>query len=167
MSKIKRNNVVTLSVIKMVQSSAFKDVNGGIRSKKLNFADSFRPVYYCSRVFGLMPYSIVYDSNGDVQEPKVRALDFLWFVISMCVYTSMAIILYRTINLPQESNTSAYILILGDCVLLIFALIFGAQIIGMDMFNRFRFIDIQKNINTFDKEARHYSSKVLLFNRLI
>lgn len=150
----------------MVQPSAFKNVNQENRSKNLNFADSFRPIYYFSRVFGLMPYSIIYDSNGDVQEPKVRTLDVLWFVISMCIYILMAVILYQEMNI-SNLNTSVYILLLGEFVLLMLTLIFGAQVIGMDMCNRFRIIDILKKINTFDKEARHFSRKVLLFDRLI
>lgn len=119
----------------------------------VTFTHSFRPIYYFARIFGSMPYTIYCDSNGNAHEPKVRIVDGVWFVISMCIFLSMAFFSYRNMESLQNPNTSSYILILGDQILLILCLIFGAQIIGMDMLNRDKLVDILKKITAFDKEA--------------
>lgn len=47
-------------------------------SKKIDFAYNFRPNYYISRVFGLMPFTIAYDLNGDIQGAKFTKFDRLY-----------------------------------------------------------------------------------------
>lgn len=49
-----------------------------LNSKEYDFAHCFRPIYYCSRIFGFMPFSIVYDSSAAIHKPSPRAFDLLW-----------------------------------------------------------------------------------------
>lgn len=132
----------------MVQNS----VNEKSVKSELNFAYSFRPIYYFSRVFGLMPFSVKYDSNGQPQMPRVGILDSLWFVTTICVYLSMAYISYQQMTLPQDPNAPK-VLVFSEYLLQILGLVYGALIIGMDLCNRFKLVDVLKQLTTFDKEA--------------
>lgn len=117
-----------------------------------SFAYSFRPIHYFSRAFGLLPFSVALDSNGNIQKARVSLFDALWFVISISLYLIMAFICYQNIKLPQDQNVS-YILATGDAMFLIAGLIYGAIIITIDMFNRFRIIDILRMFTAFDSEV--------------
>lgn len=59
--------------LKFVKKKAFP--------KETDFVKSIRPIYYFSRVFGFLPFSIEFDSKGEVQNARISAFDFLWFVI--------------------------------------------------------------------------------------
>lgn len=122
--------------------------------KVLNFAYSFRPVYYLSRVFGLMPFSIEYDLNDRPQLPRVKRLDAMWFAIAICLYLSMAYVSYQKLNLPQDSSVP-YILFLGEHLFQILDLVYGALIIGLDMCNRYKLVNILKKLILFDEEVRN------------
>lgn len=149
------NNKVPITPVKVDHSSIFgppvslKKVS---ESKKANFSCSVRPIYYFSRAFGLCPFTLVYDSNGDIQEARVTTLDIIWFLISTILYLFMAFFCYANMHRPQDTGESQ-ILLIGDYAHLIFGLINGAIMVSLDMFNRHKFIDFIKKIITFDKEV--------------
>lgn len=157
-------------VIKMVHCSnrsQFKIDEKKINSKNVNFVFSIRPVYHFSRACGLMPFSIIENSNGEVQEPRISVFDGLWFTISLCMQSAMAYIFYQNAKITMDPNTKSYFLVLGDYMLYIIVMIYGILVRGMDLFNRFKLIDIMKKFNTFDKEASYNncpcSSSVYIF----
>lgn len=115
-----------------------------------NFAYCFRPIYYFSRIFGLLPFTIIYDWNGDHQEARVEIIDFVWFIVSILMYLLMAVYCYMAFS-PDRSEKS-YILDSGDYILLILGSIISAVYVAMDMHNRHILIDIMKRIATFDKD---------------
>lgn len=132
----------------MAQSSA-------LNLNKYNFLYSFRPVYYFSRVFGFMPFTMVCGSNGTIQGPAVRLLDIFWFLISICLYISSALLSFQNAQFPKNfDNTESLILITADYFILLSGLAFGVVVIVMDMFNRYKFVEILQNINTFDAEVQ-------------
>lgn len=118
--------------------------------KNFDFAYCFRPVYYFSRIFGFMPFTIVYNSNGAIQGPKIRVFDILWFILSIFLYILSTFMPFRHINYPI--NTS-FVLIVGDFLLLKLSLIFSILNVVMDMCNRFKLVDILKNVNSFDEKV--------------
>ena len=121
-------------------------------SNKFRCSYSIRPIYYFSRAFGLFPFTVVTDTNGDVQGARVTLFDFLWFLISICLYLLMASYCFINIHRPQNPGES-YILMLGDYALLIIGLIYGAVIIALDMYNHRTFIELMKNLMSFDDEV--------------
>lgn len=129
-----------------------------VRFQPLNFASIYRPVYYLSRFFGLMPFSMTLNSNGDIHEPKVTAFDCLWFIISIGIYIVCAIIAFGNIihSTRADLESSLHLIILADHLLLIVGLLIGAFIIAMDMFNRFKIVNILKLFNSFDREVRDF-----------
>lgn len=116
--------------------------------RKYNFASVFWPIYYFSRVFSFMPFTIVYDSMGEVREPKVTVLDMLWFLISLCAYlvaiTGGSYSFNKLSKLNTQVNTIYY------------TSEFTFGIIGMirDMRNRYKLIDILQTFIQFDKEVK-------------
>lgn len=125
-----------------------------LKSEKFNFFYSFRPVYNFARTFGFMPFTIVCNSNGSIHGPNIRIFDILWFIIAITIYILSAIVvLQNTEHLEIGSRIESAILKITDYLLLVLMLFFGAIIIGMDMFNRFKLVDILKSINTFDEEV--------------
>lgn len=119
--------------------------------KQFDFAYTFQPVYYFSRVFGFMPFTIEYDTNGKIHGPKLRLIDILWFILAIFLYILSIIVHFR--NVEQYSKDSSFILIYGDYLILKLNLIFIILIVVLDMCNRFKLIDILKNINTFDEKV--------------
>lgn len=145
--KNRRNSSIS-SLIKIVQISSNNDKettrNDG-HVKKFNFMSSFRPVYCVSRLFGLMPFSFIYDSNGDVLQSKVTRLDGLWLVISICFYTLTAYYM----PLFNKVKLTFYLKYICEIV----AFICTDLAIIVDLYNRSKFIDIFKKITIFDKEV--------------
>lgn len=153
MIDINSESLATTSVINDVEVSVDNQMpvaKNDVKLEKPNFALSFRPIYYCSRVFGLMPFTIIYDSNDNVQKPKVGLLDSLWFLISICSYLIMAYISCQRSAIYQNIP---YVFSFGVFMIFLSSQIFGALIIVMDMCNRFRLVDILKKIVIFDKEV--------------
>lgn len=128
-----RKSTIKVSTVKMSHSAELdQSLKKNIPLKKMTFSYSLRPIYYFSRIFGLLPFTIVYDTNGDVYEARVTCFDILWFIISVCLYLLLALFSYTNIQLPEGPNVSP-ILVLGDYVLLITGLLYGAIIIVFDM----------------------------------
>lgn len=128
-----------------------------LHSKTNKFASSLRPMYSFSRCFGLLPYSIVINSNGDIQGTKLGAFNLLWFIISVCFYLILAYVCYRDIGSVQHfrNRSESYAVVLGDYLILIQGLIYCALVIIFDMINRFKLISILKDFADFDNEVRY------------
>lgn len=121
---------------------------------KMNFGSVFRPLYYLSRIWGMAPFSITTNSNGEVQKPKIHLFDGLWFLITICVYlffTNYAWNAFQTSrgNLDKET----WILILSARLLAIFAFVYGILMVIINVCNRFKLITMVKMFNRFDKEV--------------
>lgn len=121
-----------------------------LRAENTNFLHAFSPIYYVSRVFGLMPFSIVCRT---VRKPHVNIFDGIWFLLSILLYISLAINSYRNMKFPDEKNTASFIINVGDSLLLNVGLIYAALIIIFDMHNRFKLIEILNKFIAFDKEV--------------
>lgn len=138
----------------MFEKSPAESNSTVVNSRKFNFFYSFRPIYYFARTFGFMPFTLVFNSNGSIQGPNVRIFDILWFIIAIAIYILSAIVVLQNTELAEiGSNIESAILKNTDFVLLVFMLFFGALIIVMDMYNRFKIFTIIKSINTFDEEV--------------
>lgn len=123
---------------------------------ELNFGHCFKPIYYFSRMFGFMPFTIVFDSDGKIQTARIRAMDILWFMITIVLYLSSA--LYFVI-FSYHQTWPVKTIILINCTRLTYMMrkLFNIVSIGDILHNRFRLIEILKKINTFDeKESFHF-----------
>lgn len=121
-------------------------------STKEGFSYSLKPIYFFSRAFGLLPFSVISNSKGEIQKAQVKVFDLVWFAISICVYLYCAQFYGSNLEIQDEQNDS-YILDLGDSLILIIDLVAGAVTVALDMRNRSRFIDILKNLTSFDKKV--------------
>lgn len=144
-----------LSALYSINTSPFSppvSINKPTDGPQINFLFSIRPIYYFSRICGLMPFTIVQSSTDDIQTVRVTKLDFLWFITSVSLYSLMAIVCFQTTNYEGNSNKSE-VLLIGDRLLLTISLMTSVMKIFFDMFNRFRLIDIWKKLAYFDKEV--------------
>lgn len=124
-------------------------------TKPCDIVFSYKPIYYCSRVFGLLPFSLAYDSNGEIKAPKISKFDAVWFVLSIAIYLVFANVI--PMHLQKNAFVPAPILIMGYRLLLMFGLIYGAVMIVENMSSRFKFVKILKMFTGFDREARFFS----------
>lgn len=135
--------------------------------RQMDFWDGFKPVYYFSRAFGLLPFSIRRNSNGDIQEPKVNRLDGLWFLLTIVVFLSASYFVHQYIS-AFNSKTGTYVAIILDDLHVVSSLAFGALMIAMDMCNRLKIVELWKHFISFDKEVstfeeRKYKSIAIFF----
>lgn len=149
-SCLKKISVFYIWLIEMAQPNITVDIHC---SKKLDFVHCFRPVYYFSRIFGYMPFTFIYDSNGTIQELKVRVLDILWLILSIFIHIFIAIIYFRNEGFAIFNGTSD-IIIKSDIYLMVLWLIFIILSITMDMCNRSNLMEILKKFNNFDENVR-------------
>lgn len=133
---------------------SFASANKQLHLSKNDVIYSCRPIYLFSRILGLLPFSIGRDSNGEVQKSKLNVFDILWFVISISVYLFLAYYYTQTAQIGMNSNDS-YFLSINDDIGIILGLVFGAISIGINMYNRSRFIDIIKGFSMVDKKVGH------------
>lgn len=129
-------------------------------NKRHNFAYSIQPVYYSSRIFGFMPFTIVYDSKGKIREPIILSFDILWFIVAICLYILAITIQFENMEFFLQTS---FVLIAGDYVMLKLSLALSVLVIIMDMYNRHKLMFIFKNIDKFDGKV----SNSLFCNQLI
>lgn len=105
---------------KMAKSNSENNVHIDNSNQKVSwpkdtFAHGFRPIYIISRAFGLMPFSITFQSNGDVQKSNVSKFDVLWFAIWLCLFLFGIWFVLTAADIQQsDSKTFSMITLLGD-----------------------------------------------------
>lgn len=127
------------------------------RSKETMFT-GFQPIFRICRVFGLLPFSIVFNLNAEIESCKVKRVDCVWFAISICVYLPLVIFNYHVLclNIDKHQRNATFVLIMGNYLLQLFTLISTALFFIVNMYNRDKFVDILKNLEHFDKEASEF-----------
>lgn len=126
---------------------------------KNNLLTNLQPVYFFARFFGLLPFSLVCDENGDIKRTRVKVFDLIWFTISISVYMCL-IYLYQTeIDFSHGSKT----LVFCDTVNDLIQLVLPPCICCWDMYNRPQFVDVLKKLTSFDKEVWIPCSSVSTF----
>lgn len=114
--------------------------------------DCIKPVYFVSRMCGLMPFSIRCDSNGQVQEARVGPFDALWFIGA--ITTNLALIVFTVTLLREQPIANEFLILhLGSRVLTIAAYVGIIFAIILDMVHRKGLIKILKDLLTFDKNV--------------
>lgn len=118
---------------------------------EFDFSHSFRPTYVVSRIFGQLPFSIVYHPNGDVHRPVINKLDALWFLVSISVFFYIMFSTFEFINMEENSIKTFTDL----CYIFVFVTssTLGLSSIVFDMCFRFKFVDNFKRMAIFDKKA--------------
>lgn len=150
MEKFRQEGHPAIIMVKTSANNENSPIENEIPVKRINFLYIFRPIYYFSRISGLMPFSITYGANGEVQRPKITILDGIWFVISIFVNSLQVYLTLRVMFVKQTSPT--FVMILGNTFLLM-TTIYGVGAVAMDMCNRFKFIEILKSLAIFDNQV--------------
>lgn len=136
-----------------------------------NFPSSFKVNYYFLRALGLWPFSFVRDPSGKIQKPKVTKIDFLWFIISTLLYLSTSIVFFK-ISLKfatKFEQMNDYVLNITnrvDFIRIVFSFIFVALLISIDMFNRFKLVNVLETFAKFDESVRILLDAMPFFYKL-
>lgn len=147
------NRIVSaMEVVNAAVNTKIKTAKINVTSKELNFAYSFRPIYYFSRIFGLMPFTITYYPNGRVKGARVNSIDGIWLVISINVYLISAAFSYQTMKVWVDQSAPVLVFYFGYLIQII-RLFFGGFIIALDLFNRFKLVGILKKLSIFDRKV--------------
>lgn len=126
-----------------------------VQPVKLSFEYCLRPIYYISRMCGLLPFSIRRNSNGEIKEPRITILDCLLLTLSIIWYLFLTYNSFHDIRYWPNLNKSQ-VLTVSNYSLLIMGLIFGTITITMDLINRSRLVDILRKFIKFDKNVIIY-----------
>lgn len=122
--------------------------------KCTNFGSIFRPLYYLSRVWGLAPFSIVTNPNGEVQKAKIRLYDVLWFLIAIYVHLFfMNSVLNKFKTAKEKIKRDTWILLVSARAMEVFTFAHGILTIVMNICNRFKLISIVRMFIRFDREV--------------
>lgn len=123
-------------------------------SKTMNFGSVFRPLYHLSRVWGLAPFSIASNPNGELQNPKIGFSDGVWLLTTILIYLSFASYSLNAFQTARKTlNRGTWILILCARILALFAFVYGILTIIISLCNRFKLINIVKMFARFDEEV--------------
>lgn len=132
-----------------------------------NVQHNFKAIYYFSRCFGLWPFTIAYNANGSIKEACLCQFDYLWFLISICVYLTALHFTYEHIKTLQFLNEKAFFSHLIYNLIQIPPLLLGVIGSVFDMLNRRRLVNILKKFTIFDEEVRFcYNEKEKFVNRV-
>lgn len=121
-------------------------------SNKPNLVSSLRPFYFFSRAFGLLPFSVKFDTSGEIQTAQVSGFDVVWFGISISIHFFLIFAFFQIVIFSQDPSAS-YVLYFGNDIFNLAGLIFGIITMIMDMCNRSKLVEILKGFTNFDKEA--------------
>lgn len=128
---------------------------------------SFRSVYYFSRIFGLWPFSIARNSNGSIRRARVRPADALWFLISFCLYSVAIYYTYMDITTTRLENRKSFVFLLLNVYQIVY-LFFGSCVIVLDLLHRNKLIEILKKFDIFDNEVclSFFDEAIFVYNTL-
>lgn len=122
--------------------------------KPLTFYDCSRPVYLMSRLFGLFPFTVHYDSNGCMQRAAVGAFDGVWFIGAITLNLFLAYLMLIQVKSSIEEKSSAKF-IAGRIIFTVNFVMVVAFIV-LDMINRHRLVNTIKEIIKFDTSVRKF-----------
>lgn len=122
-------------------------------SRDFNFVYGFCPIYYFSRLFGLVPFTLVYNSNGTIEGQQIKVFDIMWFVISITINLIMTFMISGSTQYLNHVKSTSYILEGGDHLLLLLSAVFNIILILFGMSIRFKMVEILINIDNFDAKV--------------
>lgn len=122
--------------------------------KAMSFGSVFRPLYYSSRIWGLAPFSIATNANGEIQKPKIRLCDGLCFLATIYVHLCLMDSVWNKFNTTKEKRQKGtWILLISARAMEIFTFGYGILTVSMNICNRFNLIAIVKMFIRFDREV--------------
>lgn len=141
----------------MEQSSVanhFRITTGNASKQNFSLMHSYRPIYIVSRTFGQMPFSITYHSNGDIHRPVITKLDALWFLLSLSAIICFAYFGFLLFDLKEVFGSLSPISAVGNFSICCISAMLDLIAIIWDMYYRFIFVDMFRNIAMFDQKVR-------------
>lgn len=124
-----------------------------VQEKQLNFFHCFQPFHMISRIFGLLPFTMNLEPNGNIASASVGATDVIRCVSFIAIIFIAGYFVGSSMKHPHTNLAYSYPMIynqvfwFGGCITWIIA-------IALDMINRNRFVAIITELIAFDKIVR-------------
>lgn len=122
--------------------------------KPITIYDCTTSVYLTARLFGLLSFSIEYDSNGHMKRALVSIFDAIIFVSSIVFHIATIIIFCSSQTDVDSGDTQTNALLAGGRFTIIYSLISAIVSMVWDMVTRNSLIEIIKDFHEFDKKVR-------------
>lgn len=110
-----------------------------------------QPIYYISRLFGLLPFTLQCDDNGAVKCVTVTIFDKIWFAIALSWYAVLSG-LCIVVSLIDYINEASVFLHMASIFLLFVGLSHGVFSIAKNMLQRHQFGCILNDLFVCDTE---------------
>lgn len=137
-------------------------------TKMMSFGSVFRPLHYLARIWGLVPFSIATNSNGELQNPKIHLYDGLWLLTTVLLYMSFLNYAWNALNYDRKiSIRNTWILILCARLLAVFAFVYGILTTIINMCNRYKLISLVKMCTRFDEEVCRIGLSSIFWHHLL
>lgn len=117
-------------------------------SEQRNFAFCYRPLYYFSRVFGHIPFTITHCANDSKVKAKLFIRDFIWFAISLFIHICLFAMIVHKFRLDNAISN------IGGKLNFLICLLLGISAMVLNACNRTKIIRILNEITTFDENVR-------------
>lgn len=153
MRRIVHRSRRSVTVVHPLHDDQSKSIKKEQRSPEVDFANTFRPIHYCSRLCGLMTFSIVCGSDGEVLNPRVSLLDGVWFGIMLCIHTVMVLLFYRYVCI-SSTNVVSPSLSVGVNIIILLPEIIGGVVSTLNLCNRFKIVRILNTFKVFDTKVK-------------
>lgn len=155
-----KHKIISMITVQSTSNNCSENENP---PRKINFAVSFRPIYYFLRVFGFMPFKIVYNSNGEIEGQKITAFDIVWLLISLSFYLFAIDGNKIWSDIYTLRNFSSIVIFIRKASFILEILFYIIGIL-MDFHNRRKLVNILQNVDKIDKEVSltliHFINKI-------
>lgn len=123
-----------------------------LRKRRVNtMTYCFEPFYIMSRICGLLPFTLHYDSRGKIKRANVSIFDAIWFIASIGIYLMFAYTLLIKIISFTQMGLTVYLI---GMRIVIFAILLNVVLsITFDMLNRNLLVKILKDFINFDNNV--------------
>lgn len=144
----------TSSVVHPLHDDQSKPIKKEHRSPKLDFAYTFRPIFYCSRLCGIMTFSMNHDSDGEFLKPRVSRQDVLWFMLWLCINSFMVVVFHKYGDFPFTNAVSPS-LYFGEKIVGILPTLGGGLFSILNLYNRFKIVETLNTFKVFDLQVNY------------
>lgn len=138
------------------------------RKQRMNFYHCIKPLCSISRVFGLLPFTIDLDPNGNIKRARVSVSNACWFICFIAA-TVVAFYFVETATV-QQADLESSVLFVSEQLFWFSGIFMLFLSMILDMLNRNRLVKILQDFIAFDESVRkktlhsiQHSWKMILF----
>lgn len=115
--------------------------------KSATIFDSFKPIFYTVKLFGILPFSIDFDKHS----MRRNALDILQLILMTIAWSFILIFRYMK-GISVQERTTSFAKVGGSIGTYSGFVILISNLVGNSL-NRYKLMDIMTNLEKFDRKV--------------